>query len=286
MVCRVCLLDVKKSAVLCETCTLISHSKCAVNAPPTCDLRAQLLLYAQYAEERNLGITYSNTMEILKEDGGHVLTSPVSEVAHTAPSSSLNMTNDYPPTQGQSLQGVYDRPSSAFKFIAAFKTKRPRTSLSPELGQGSSSALLLPSNAPIDAQNQRDFHQLKDNTIPKKPSLLKRNRDLRRQRPQSQSSDSTSPNTTSTRSAGSLSTHLEHGWKFPADTDTGTQVKFPAGGEFGADTPSKTTWVSEVSTVSQGDLNLPPTIPGSMHEDNPRHGRQESKASSDNCSIQ
>ena len=49
--CRVCLLTIKNSAVLCSQCSLISHFKCAVNAPPTCDLRAQLLLYAREAEK-------------------------------------------------------------------------------------------------------------------------------------------------------------------------------------------------------------------------------------------
>ncbi|KAF7308499.1 hypothetical protein HMN09_00698900 [Mycena chlorophos] len=53
MVCRVCLLNIKKSAVLCEQCTLVAHSKCAINAPRTCDLHVQLLLYAQYAENDN-----------------------------------------------------------------------------------------------------------------------------------------------------------------------------------------------------------------------------------------
>ena len=46
MICRVCLLNVKKSAAICSQCSLISHLKCAPNAPPTCDLRAQLLHYA------------------------------------------------------------------------------------------------------------------------------------------------------------------------------------------------------------------------------------------------
>ena len=48
VVCRVCNLPVKKKAVLCEQCSLIAHSKCAHDAPLTCDLRAQLLLSARY----------------------------------------------------------------------------------------------------------------------------------------------------------------------------------------------------------------------------------------------
>lgn len=287
MVCRVCLLNVKKSAVLCETCSLISHSKCAVNAPPTCDLRAQLLLYAQYAEKGNPGSAYSNSVDILKGGGGHVPTSPVSEVAYVAPSSSSKMTEDYPPAPDQSLQGASDRPPTAFKFMAAFKTKRSKASLTPEPEQGSSSISLLPPNAPNDTQSQRDFHQRKDKTIPKKPSLLKRNRDLRQQRPQSQSSDSTSPNTASMRSAAeSLSSRLEHGRKFAAGTDTGTQSRFSAGGEFETTMPSKTASFSGASTVPDGGYNLSPSIPGGMPEDNPRHRKQDSKPPSNNCCIQ
>jgi len=67
MVCRVCLLTVKRSAVLCTACSLISHSRCAINAPPTCDLRAQLMLYAQYAENSNPGSASSNPMDAVDD---------------------------------------------------------------------------------------------------------------------------------------------------------------------------------------------------------------------------
>ncbi|KZV64677.1 hypothetical protein PENSPDRAFT_656389, partial [Peniophora sp. CONT] len=50
VICRVCMQHIKKSAVLCSQCSLIAHSRCAAAAPPTCDLRSQLLLYAQFAE--------------------------------------------------------------------------------------------------------------------------------------------------------------------------------------------------------------------------------------------
>lgn len=285
MVCRVCLLNVKKSAVLCETCSLISHSKCAINAPPTCDLRAQLLLYAQYAETGNPGSAYSNTVDILKGGGSHVPTSPISEVANVAPSPSSRMTDDYPPTQEQSPQGTPDRPPTAFRFMTAFKSKRSKASLTAEPEQGSSSTSLLPSNAPIDIPSPKDVYQHREKTIPKKPSLLKRNRDLRQQRPQSQSSDSTGPNTASMRSAAeSLSSRLEHGRRFTTDIDTGTQSRFTGGGEFEATRLSKTPSLSGASAVPE--RNWIPSIPGSMPDDNPRHRRQDSKPSSNNCSIQ
>lgn len=51
MICRVCLSHVKKSAVICTECSIIAHYRCAIDAPPTCDLRAQLLLFAARGEK-------------------------------------------------------------------------------------------------------------------------------------------------------------------------------------------------------------------------------------------
>jgi hypothetical protein len=51
VICRVCQTPVKHRAVLCQDCSLIAHSRCAADAPATCDIRAQLLLYAQYTHE-------------------------------------------------------------------------------------------------------------------------------------------------------------------------------------------------------------------------------------------
>ncbi|EJD47951.1 hypothetical protein AURDEDRAFT_102129, partial [Auricularia subglabra TFB-10046 SS5] len=50
LTCRVCHLPIKKQAVLCEECSLIAHPRCATEAPATCDVRAQLLLFAHYAQ--------------------------------------------------------------------------------------------------------------------------------------------------------------------------------------------------------------------------------------------
>lgn len=50
VLCRVCLQSVKRSAVLCEECGLIAHARCAADAPASCDVRAQLLLYSQYSQ--------------------------------------------------------------------------------------------------------------------------------------------------------------------------------------------------------------------------------------------
>ncbi|KAF8189096.1 hypothetical protein K438DRAFT_1676847 [Mycena galopus ATCC 62051] len=133
MVCRVCLLNVKNSAVLCKQCSLIAHSKCADKAPPTCDLHAQLLLYAQYAEKGNPMSAYSNPLDVLDETG-HGSPHPISPGSNTStPRTSLDDTAP-PPPHGD-LAPV--APPTAFKFMAAFK--RSRTDLTPEPDLASSS---------------------------------------------------------------------------------------------------------------------------------------------------
>ncbi|KAJ7446686.1 Pkinase-domain-containing protein [Mycena latifolia] len=119
---------------------LIAHSKCAVNAPPTCDLRAQLLLYAQYAEKGNPGSAYSNPLDAANEPHSHPM-SPVSEVAYVShtPRTSLDGTA---PGPGPSHHGPNPAtPPTAFKFMAAFK--RSRSNLSPEPDHASSSGKIV-----------------------------------------------------------------------------------------------------------------------------------------------
>lgn len=55
--------SVKKHAVVCEECSLIAHSKCKGNAPPTCGLRAQLLQYANYSSQPDS----PNALDILQQ---------------------------------------------------------------------------------------------------------------------------------------------------------------------------------------------------------------------------
>jgi len=161
MVCRVCLLGVKKNAVICEQCSLISHSKCSVNAPPTCDLRAQLLSYAQYAEKGNPGSAYSNPSDILNN---MIPTSPASDVSYVA----------------HTRTSIDNPPPTAFKFIAAFR--RSNYNPSPEPSHPASTSLPTPSAMPREGE--------------RRPGLLRR-----RDRPQSIASNNTSLNTSSTRSA-------------------------------------------------------------------------------------
>lgn len=120
VICRVCLLNVKKSAVLCSQCNLISHTKCTINAPPTCNLRAQLLLYAQYAEKGNLASGYSNSADQLPPN---VTMSDVPFVKHSITS----MESPLPQTPVNPDSPEYS--PTASKFMAAFKRSR---NLSPD----------------------------------------------------------------------------------------------------------------------------------------------------------
>ena len=224
MVCRVCLENVKKSAVLCETCSLIAHSKCAVNAPPTCDLRAQLLLYAQYAEKGNPTSAYATSMDALKMRG-HTPTSPTSEVGYVAPPPSSKKSVDF--------QSPSNRPPIAFKLLG-FKSKRSKATLTPEPGIGSSSTSLLQVGS--DTHSQGDIQELSEKTlskvVTKKASVLKRSREPKR-RPQSSSSSGTTPNTASMRSvAESLSSRVERQKKSTlsaSDADGATSHLFVVG---------------------------------------------------------
>ena len=167
MHCRVCLLDVKKSAVICSQCSLISHSRCAPNAPPTCDLRAQLLLYAQYAEKGNPATLYQNPADALGSSRPTGASSDVPYVTHPEPSPD--------PVQ----------PSTGFKFISVFK----RTSR-PNLAEHTAS--VSTSQAPLASGEAK--------VVRRKTAFLMRNKD----RPHSLISNSTG--ISSPRSAaGSLS---------------------------------------------------------------------------------
>ncbi|CAL1715053.1 unnamed protein product [Somion occarium] len=178
VICRVCLHSVKKSAVLCEQCSLIAHTKCAPNAPPTCDLRAQLLLYAQYAENGAPNSPYSNPMEILAAAQSATPSTPISDggfsskpsldVPPSSPTPSSNPSSPHPPT--------------AFKVFAAFKRSRSLLSTH-ESDPNHSSSTLANSKA-----------------VSRKRSVLKRN-PMSKERPPSIASNSTSPHSASMRSA-------------------------------------------------------------------------------------
>ncbi|KAJ6581497.1 hypothetical protein B0H19DRAFT_927936 [Mycena capillaripes] len=248
MVCRVCLLNVKKSAVLCEQCSLIAHSKCAVDAPPTCDLRAQLLLYAQYAEKGNPGSAYSNPLDVLNEPHP---TSPASEVAYVAhtPRTSIDGTAPGVPGPHHGLAPV--TPPTAFKFMAAFK--RSRSNLSPEPDHGSSSTS-VPQVPPKDVAQKK---------LRKDPGG----------RPQSVKSTSTTANSASMRSAESAASRAN-----PKSLD---EVRSSDGHQKKTRRMHTKSAPSEVTV----DLSESVNIPGGLPPENNRH-KKRSESRSSNCIVQ
>ncbi|KAJ7180664.1 Pkinase-domain-containing protein [Mycena filopes] len=253
MVCRVCLLNVKKSAVLCEQCSLIAHSKCAINAPPTCDLRAQLLLYAQYAEKGNPGSAYSNPLDVLDEAHPHPHPmSPASEVAwvtHT-PRTSFDGTPPGPPAPlHHGLAPV--TPPTAFKFMAAFK--RSRSNLSPE-----------PEGSPTSPLPQ---------VPPKEVVPQKKLRKDQKERPQSVKSTSTAANTSSMRSAESGMSRVN-----PRSLDETRSAEMQR-------KRSRLNSKSAPSEVTDITANGSVSLPGGLPPEPPRH-KKRSESRSSNCVVQ
>ena len=142
MTCRVCLSTVKKSALLCSQCSLISHSKCAPNAPPTCDLRAQLLLYAQYAEKGNPASAYSNPLG--NDTHQHVTLSDVAFVEHN---SRTSLDGSQP-----SRSPIVDHAPTAFRLMAAFKRSLTNLTSEPDQIPGS-----VPPTAVSKASSSDDY---------------------------------------------------------------------------------------------------------------------------------
>ena len=182
VICRVCNLPVKRSAVLCSQCSLIAHSKCAHNAPPTCTLRAQLLLYAQYAQKSSAPLELLGPMTLSQSSDG--VSTPKS------------FDFDQASTPGPSTPPIH--PPTAFKVLTAFK--RSRTSLSPEPAARSTVSVnsiptprerrtsLLSSN-PLRRKDKEVAKSLSSNSASTGPSSLR-----------SQGQDSSTNNTR--RSAG------------------------------------------------------------------------------------
>ncbi|EMD38930.1 hypothetical protein CERSUDRAFT_112640 [Gelatoporia subvermispora B] len=248
VICRVCLQNVKKSAVLCEQCSLIAHSRCSANAPPTCDLRAQLLLYAQYAEHGDPSNPYINPADILGGTPAGSAASPTSDGGF-----SRRTSFDTPPSQSP-VVGSHPHPPTAFKVLAAFK--RSRSTLTVDQDKSSSASSLVTSN---------------NRQVPRKRSILKRKSDIT-ERPQSLSSNSTSPHSESMRSAAtaaeSLSSHRETG-RQSALTTTDTDAR--SGASTGDPRLSRMTSYSVVSDA--GTEREDPRsfeVPGDM----PRYSRE------------
>ncbi|KAJ3561138.1 hypothetical protein NP233_g10378 [Leucocoprinus birnbaumii] len=229
VVCRVCLENVKKAAVLCAKCSLISHSKCAPNAPPTCDLRSQLLLYAHYAEQGNPHSLYANPLlehpEIARAP---VAMSDVPYIAHDTPRTSVDTLPPRPTHQPSPSHPT--APPTAFRFIpAAFK--RSRSSLTND-----SPSPITPASDP-DLSNSRaakettadkpsDLHFNERTPLPRRrPTGVLRKRS--RERPRSYTSNSTG--LSSLRSAATAAESLNSG----GPTETGRLSQLSNAGNIG-----------------------------------------------------
>lgn len=191
MTCRTCLLTVKRGAVICQSCNLICHSKCAENAPPTCDLRAQLLQYAQFAENGSPNGLFSSVIDPMKAI--HSSTPPTSEAPYTT-ASSITEENGMSTSPPRSA-------SAALKFIEAFK--RPRA-VSPDNQRLDTSA------STIDLTHSKDEVW---KPITRKPSVLKK---VSKNRPISVASSVTervSPSLRSARESDSLSSRRDSSYR-------------------------------------------------------------------------
>lgn len=252
MVCRVCLENVKKSAVLCAQCSLIAHSKCAVNAPPTCDLRAQLLLYAKYAEKGNPASVYSNPAEGLRDFHPGSPASDVPFVAHSRTSIDAPSPSPLTPTPPV-------HPPIAHKFLGALRR--------------SSSKLFLESQQPAVSKH-RDEKRLR-----KKPAIVL-NTNLN-ERPHSLTSNSTSLRSAAT-AAESLSSRHDRSL---VSSEQGTRgLSSPVISEVvGASKVVSAPGTLE-ATSDHGDAEND-RLPGSPPE-GPRRPRKRESKSSGNCVVQ
>lgn len=159
--------------MLCDQCSLIAHSKCAHNAPPTCNLRAQLLLYAQYAEKSPA------PLELL---GPMTLSQSSDEVSTPRTSFDFGQPSSSPPPSAS----VHS--PTAFKVFTAFK--RSRSPLSPD-----SASRSTPSVNSIPTPRERHTSLLSPNPLKRKD----------KEATKSLSSNSTSTGPSSLRSHGQSS---------------------------------------------------------------------------------
>ncbi|EKM50459.1 uncharacterized protein PHACADRAFT_263766 [Phanerochaete carnosa HHB-10118-sp] len=181
VICRVCHSSVKKNAVLCESCSLICHTRCSHNAPPTCDLRAQLLLYAQYAENGTPNSAFSNPLEFLAAHSAlHTPPTPMSDAGMSSRTSVDASVTSY--TTPPHSPPPPHHPPTAFKVLKAFKRSRSSLNNHNDTDQTSTSS---PSR-----------------NLSRKTSILRRNPPPPvQERPSSIASSSTSPPSSSLRSA-------------------------------------------------------------------------------------
>ncbi|CCM01816.1 uncharacterized protein FIBRA_03884 [Fibroporia radiculosa] len=263
VICRVCNQSVKKSAVLCEQCSLISHVKCAPNAPPSCDLRTQLLLYAQYAESSSPGGQYSDPMELLAalQTNGPALSdgdlTPRTSMDSTPPHLSPLSSHPHPPT--------------AYKVLQAFK--RSRSFLT---DQDRSSALSMSApTSPVPSSSQTPERR----QVTQKRSILRRKSDVH-ERPQSISSESTSQRNSSVRSAVTAAESL--------NSTTRRSIISTEGRNGVEKSVSRFSQATTFSIVSAAETEREDSGAGVLNRKSSKekHRDRDSKSSNSGCTVQ
>lgn len=266
MMCQICLESVKKSAVLCEHCSLISHAKCIPKAPPTCDLRAQLLLYAHYAENG----TPTSAADILTaaQSVVPVPSSPVSDGGGLSPRPSLDASSSspHPPSTPNG------HPPTAFKVLAAFK--RSRSSLNTNESEATST---FPNN--VSAPQPRQ--------VSHRPSFLRR-KPTHKERPPSIASGSASPNSSSMRSAVTATESLS------SQPDTVRQSTMSMNGTEGSISERQEPRLSKMvsfstRSIADTDHHSSPMagIPGDLPPEPSTHRRRkDTKSDKNGCVLQ
>ncbi|KAG6821432.1 hypothetical protein H0H93_010156 [Arthromyces matolae] len=237
-----------------------NYSNCASNAPPTCDLRSQLLLYAKYAEQGHTTSAYSNPADGIRE----TLKGPTSDVSYVAHSRASIDSSSPTPQPSMTTQPVH--PPTAYKFLGF---KRSRHSLSPEPSPAASS-----SQPPQTTDKPKDEAFIRRKTHgPTKSS---------KERPQSlSSSHNTDPNSLRSTLAESLSIRDRPRSVVNSDIDARRSGHSEAGkaSHVGERSSSNTEDVASLTGHIPGALQLPLSPESVMH----RHKKREK---SPGCSVQ
>ncbi len=297
----------KKTAVLCAKCSLISHSKCAPHAPPTSDLRSQLLLYAHYAEQGNPASLYSNPISDHQDiPRAPVAMSDVPYIARDTPRSSLDTQSPQPIHHATHATTSHASPPSAFKIMGVFK--RSRSSLTNEANSSSGLAsepnLSDPRTAPKDTAANKSHHPRSND---KTPVPRRRQATVLQKRPKERprSYTSTSTGVSSLRSAAtapeSMSGHTppERLSQFSNLANTGTSSSREHNANGGQSKEQGRKKSINIVVPSNGVMSVADTndmaelsttssvLPGSLPPDTKRRPKtkRDSKQSS-NCIVQ
>jgi len=281
--------------VLCDQCSLIAHSKCAHNAPPTCNLRAQLLLYARYAENGSSPLELLGPMTLSPStDGVSMLRTSTDRVSTSGTStdgvstsgtstdgvstsrtstdgiSTSRTSTDEVSTPGTSFEfGQRQTPSPAtpypprtFKVLSTFT--QPQQSLSPEPAARMTPVYSIPT--PLERRTSllpSDSLKLKDKVVER-----------------SLSSNSSSPGPSSFRIHGQDNRNGTH-----RGASTRSESITSRGNDIGEAKLSGNTGYSVISVGSEHDEASPTDIPSGLPF-SPTTSRRRNSKTGDSCLVQ